>query len=89
MTGKTQPWHPAGQLRWHDADHSLATQQGPRRSRAHYRAEMTVTGQERFGSSRDTQPCTGRAAYQGGVYSLVLLSRLETVVTPDPAASYR
>ena len=25
MTGKTMPRHPAGQLRWHDADHPLAT----------------------------------------------------------------
>jgi len=45
MIGKTLPRHPVGQLRWHAADHSLANQNGPRRSRAHYRAEMPVTGQ--------------------------------------------
>jgi hypothetical protein len=44
MIGKTLLRHPAGQLRWHDVDHLLATQQGPRRSRARYRAEMPVTG---------------------------------------------
>src|SRR5262245_55904228 len=42
---QTLPQHPAGQLRWHDADHFLANPKGPRRSRAHYRAEMPVTGQ--------------------------------------------
>jgi hypothetical protein len=36
----------AGQLQWHDADHSLANQKGPRRSRTHYRAEMPVTGHQ-------------------------------------------
>jgi hypothetical protein len=55
MTGKTLPRHPPGQLRWHDADHSLATQKGPRRSRAHYRAEMPVTGHQRCCTVADQQ----------------------------------
>jgi hypothetical protein len=35
---------PSGPTSMHSADHPLANQQGPRRSRARYRAEMPVTG---------------------------------------------
>lgn len=45
MTGKTRPQHRTGQIQWHNVDHSLAIQKGPRRSAASSRAKMFVTGQ--------------------------------------------